>query len=94
MVKYRTRIEQHMLLASAARVSHGDNSITMRTISRALDIPYNTVRRYINDEHDNPNFAVVDAIRVWLNTFLSRRDQIDDTGYIYRVNNNGDGVHV
>jgi hypothetical protein len=72
-------------LASAAQVAQGKVPVTMRTVSQGTHIPYNTVRRYANELPENPNFAVVDEIRRFLNQFLSEEHQLADTKYIYPV---------
>jgi len=79
-VKYRTRIQEHIRLASAKRLQAGKGAVTRREISRELDLPYQTLRWYINASIGNPNFATIEAVRRYLNQF----HEMPQNGYIYR----------
>ena len=79
--QYRTRIDEHMRMASAKLLESGGDVLSMRHIAEQTGVPYNTVRRYVNKQLDSPNYAVVDQIRRYLNRFYEMSSQ----DYIYKV---------
>jgi len=80
-VLYRTRVEEHLRLASAALLASGRSGITIKQISDEIGVPYQTLRWYMKAEIANPNYAVVDQIRRYLNQF----HEMSSANYIYRV---------
>jgi hypothetical protein len=79
---YNTRIYEHLNRASEALKLNGKSALTIRDVSNDTGIPYQTVRWYMNTDIANPNYAVVDSIRRYLNHYhvMSSED------YIHLVN--------
>jgi len=80
-IKYTTRIAEHIRLASAARMLSGGEQVTIREVSEETNTPYQTVRSNMRAEIANPNYAVIDKIRRYLNQF----NRVPLAGYITRV---------
>lgn len=78
--RYRTRIEDHIRMASSRLLANGQEPMSMRKLAAATKIPYNTVRRYVNKAQCSPNYAVIDTIRRYLNQFY----EMPEEGYVYR----------
>jgi len=85
MARYRTRIKEHIFMASAHQERGNKPPVSFKQISLETGIPYNTVRRYANTDQKNPNYAIVDTIRKYLNGFLPEDERLGDSGYISEV---------
>lgn len=83
--RYRTKIRKHIRMASSQLLKNGEEALTMQRVAAEAGVPYTTIRRYVNQELDNPNFAIVDRIRRYLNQFYTMSDE----GYIYPINEPG-----
>ncbi len=80
-ILYRTKIDEHIRQASSVLLLQGGDVVSMRRISIETGIPYNTVRRYVLQTLEGPNFAIVDRIRRYLNQWA----EMGEAGYVYAV---------
>lgn len=80
---YATRIAEHLARVNQYRRAAGQEQITLQMVSEGTGITYGSVLRYANLPQTAPNFAFVDKIRRYLNTYLPDAAQLPDGGYIY-----------
>ena len=80
-VLYRTRIEEHISRATTAELKAGRKALNIKRVSEEAGVPYQTLRWYMKAEIANPNYAVVDQVRRYLNQF----HHMSSENYIYRA---------
>lgn len=83
MYFYQTRIKEHLHTVNAHLSGRGQDELSLKDVAKIAKVPYSTMLRYANDAQESPNFAVVDRVRMALNSYLPKREQFSDGGYIY-----------
>jgi AraC-like DNA-binding protein len=82
MEKYTTRIAEHIEAVNAELGKKGLPPLNMKDVARGAGISYSSIRRYVNAPQDDPNYAIINRVRMFLNSLLPKKDQFPVDDYI------------